>query len=70
MYRGYKIRNALLDDLNIKPPSFLADSKTPLPAQTFKDVEDVVDLYSVSMLYSTVSSERGRSTIPDSTRSS
>lgn len=44
MYRGYKIRNARLDELNADPPAFLAESKVQLPAQTFKDVEDAATL--------------------------
>lgn len=39
LYRGYKNRNARLDELVANPPSFLAEHSIPLANQTFSDVE-------------------------------
>ncbi|KAF2180722.1 hypothetical protein K469DRAFT_692577 [Zopfia rhizophila CBS 207.26] len=40
LYRGYKKRNAQLDALSESLPSYLAQSKTSLVVQEFKDIDD------------------------------
>ena len=47
MYRGYKNRNAHLDKLDKSPPPFLAESRTPLANQDFKDVNTETILHEV-----------------------
>ncbi len=40
LYKGYKRRNAELDELTANPPPFLAQTKIPLSTQDFNDVDD------------------------------
>lgn len=47
MYRGYKNRNARLDKLDKSPPRFLAESRTPLANQDFKDIDSESILHEV-----------------------
>ncbi|KAF1978912.1 hypothetical protein BU23DRAFT_595428 [Bimuria novae-zelandiae CBS 107.79] len=44
MYQGYKKRNLELDDLAKNQPPFLANTKTSIVVQEFKDVEDEATL--------------------------
>lgn len=40
LYKGYKRRNAQLDDLTADPPAYLAQTKSSLATQDFRDVEE------------------------------
>ncbi|KAK4063857.1 hypothetical protein Trihar35433_8565 [Trichoderma harzianum] len=47
LYKGYKRRNARLDELESEAPSYLKTSKVPLANQTFEDVQDQETLRTV-----------------------
>ncbi|PTB53268.1 hypothetical protein M431DRAFT_6821 [Trichoderma harzianum CBS 226.95] len=47
LYKGYKRRNARLDELESEAPPYLKTSKVPLANQTFEDVKDQETLRTV-----------------------
>ncbi|PNP50352.1 hypothetical protein THARTR1_08956 [Trichoderma harzianum] len=47
LYKGYKRRNARLDELESEAPPYLKTSKLPLANQTFEDVQDQETLRTV-----------------------